>query len=1716
MKKNYLILLLNTLTLSFFTLSVFSQTVYESYQDGIVVFQLKKNSFLSVKSKNRSININDVDFVRNLKDVYNINSLIQLHPNHKDFNLSRTFQIDFNKIKLIDNLIENLNAVPEIEYAEKKELHKSFLTPNDPSYTNSTNGQWALFKINAAQAWDLSTGNSNVVVAVTDNAINVNHPDLVNKMLTGYDAVDQDNDPTGCGSNDGFHGSHVSGIVGAETNNNAGIASIGYDVSILPVKIGNCSGSLVAGYEGIIWAADNGADVINMSWGGSGYSTYGQNVCDYAANAGSILVAAAGNNNVNSIFYPAGYNNVISVASTTTNDAKSSFSNYGAWIDISAPGSSILSCNASTGYQVTQGTSMASPLVAGLMGLMKSYAPNASNQDLINCLYSSATNIDGANSNYVNQLGAGRIDAYQALLCLNAFSYALDAAITDVNSPSNSICGTTISPEITLRNFGSTTLNSVDIVYQVGNSASQTYNWTGSLASGQSVSVLLPSSQTFNAGSYSFTASTNNPNGGSDQNASNDQETSNFSIVPNGDNLNVSITTDCYGDETTWLIQDANGNTIISGGPYTQNNTNQTYNTSVCLNPGCYDFFINDSYGDGMHGSQWNGCSVDGDYNIQNSNGTNLVQMTAPNADFGNGTSHNFCVVNPNIANDASLESISSPNGPTCNSSVSPTVSLANYGSQSLSSVDINYGFNGTAIQTFNWTGNLSSGQSTTVTLPNLTITGNPQSFMVYTTSPNGSSDQNTSNDTLTNQVIFFANSLPLPFSEDFESNSFSTNSWLVENPDNSITWDIVSTSGTTPGNKSAKLNFYQYTQLGQRDRLISSPINFNGYTSLDLSFEHAYRRFDQNSTDSLIVSISIDCGQSFVRLFELGENGTGSFATAYTNTADFTPSQSSEWCMGTIGANCFSINLDSYIGNSSVILKFEGYNAGTNGNNLFIDNININGNPSLIAPSSDFNSSITNLCLGDTVNFTDLSTTTINSWSWDFGDGNTSTQQNPSHVYTSSGTYSVSLTVNNAVGSDSTTKINYIVINNNDLATIGNIGPVCISTSSVNLTSNNPNGSWSGNGISNSTTGTFNPSLVGVGNHTVSFTTNGACPYTDTAVVTVISQADATISTTGKICISDGIITMNAASPGGLWSGSGITNANNGTFDPTSAGTGTHTITYNIAGACGDNDQTTVNVVSFIDPAIISTNPMCSNDSAINLASLNSGGTWSGSGITNANIGTFDPSVSGNGSHVITYTIAGSCGGTDQETIVVNNALDPTITLVDTVCVNSTPINLIAASSSGVWSGNGITNTTNGTFAPSVAGVGSHLIVYNISGLCPTFDQITIVVEGATNATIFPINPICINNGTINLNAASPNGVWTGNGIIDSINGVFDPSIAGVGNHNISYTIAGACGNFDQTTIQVDDVQNSTINSVGPLCITNGTVTLSAATTGGTWSGNGIIDPQNGIFDPVQAGAGNHIITYAITSYCGSVSSQTITVIENIATFVFSFDTLCVNSGNMTINPTQQGGVWSGNGVNSNGVFNPSSAGSGTHNISYSFSGQCASFHTESIVVLDNVIASINYVNPLCVYDSIITLTGSPSGGTWSGNGILNVNNGTFSPSNAGVGIHAITYTVSGLCGDDDISYLSVDECTNINELYSSYFAIFPNPTIGLLTINYKLQSIEQPLEIYNSVGEIVYRDVLNGGNDIMNEKIIDLGKLESGIYFIKVENLIKKVIVN
>ncbi len=1075
--------------------SSIAQTVHEWYQDGIVIFQLKTTSNYSIPSKNKAVEIKNVDFLNAIQAKYGIYELTQLHPNDRDELLRNTYQIKFDEMDQVDDLIKYIASVPHIEYAERKELHKHFLTPNDLGANSSTGtGMWHLYKMNAQQAWDLSTGSANVVVAVTDNAILMTHQDLVNKLVPGYDAPTGGTNTNPCGSNDGNHGTHVSGTVGAETNNAIGVSSIGFNISVMPIKIGNCNGQLTHGYEGINWAANNGADVINMSWGGGGFSTYGQNVCNAAFNAGAILVAAAGNDGTSQQFYPAAYNNVIAVASTTTNDAKSGFSQYGPWISVSAPGSAIRSTWASSNsaYNRIQGTSMASPNVAGLVGLMKSHVPTASNADIINCLLSSAANIDGVNGSYIGQLGSGRIDAFAALQCIGLFNVANDAGIIAINEPTTVVCGGSFTPQLVLRNFGSNNLTSATIHYQ-WNGAPATLAWTGNLASGQTTLVNLPL-QSGGAGNYTFSAYTSLPNGVTDENSGNDLSTVAFTLDPNGQFIDLTIVTDCYGDETTWTITDDLGTVIHSGGTYTNVTNGETHEYNLCLPEGCYDFNIFDSYGDGMNGSQWGGCGINGNYFLTNESGITLVQMTAPNGAFGYGTSHSFCVIAATVLNDAGISDIISPEGIVCASTVNPVVELRNYGSNPLTSATINYQTTG-GVQVFNWTGNLASGQSTNVALPSIAVAQGLVTLTAYTTNPNGTADDNSANDQDQRAFnVLTGTGLPLPFTETFENSPFTNGTWTIDNPDGEVTWAIATIAGTAPGNKAAKMDFYNYAQAARRDGMISPKINLAGYSSVDMTFEHAYRRFDQTASDSLIIYVSTDCGLNYTRVFAAGENGTGTFATATTTNIAFTPANSNEWCMGTVGSDCFAVNLDAFIG-QQVLIKFEGFNAGTVGNNLYIDNINITGVSSSAPPIPAFTESSQAVCEGATVNFTDQSTANITSWNWSFPGGTpaTSTAQNPVVTYATAGTYNVTLEVTNPTGTEVITSTNHI--------TVSGFPVVPVITQSGNVLSiTNPGGGtiqWYLNGTSIPGAVGVNHTMTSSGNYTVAVTNAAGCSST-------------------------------------------------------------------------------------------------------------------------------------------------------------------------------------------------------------------------------------------------------------------------------------------------------------------------------------------------------------------------------------------------------------------------------------------------------------------------------------------------------------------------------------------------------------------------------------------------------------------------------------------
>jgi type VII secretion-associated serine protease mycosin len=310
------------------------------------------------------------------------------------------------------------------------------VTPNDTHYSAY---QWNLPQIEAPYAWTLSTGSGDVIVAVLDTGVDLDHPDLQGKTVSGFDFVNNDSDA----SDDEGHGTHVAGIVAARTNNSQGVAGVSWESKIMPVKVLDWSGggthSEIA--EGIRWAADHGAHVINLSLGGESGSTTLQNAINYAYNQGVLVVASAGNSyqEGNPVIYPAAYPHVVAVAATGDQDEHASYSETGSYVDVAAPGGNptsgwdsnpnhwIMSTYlGGSGYAQVVGTSQAAPHVAGLAALVWSVSSSLSNDQVEQIIEETA--VDLGDSGRDDVFGYGRIDAYSALV--RASSGALAAAPT--------------------------------------------------------------------------------------------------------------------------------------------------------------------------------------------------------------------------------------------------------------------------------------------------------------------------------------------------------------------------------------------------------------------------------------------------------------------------------------------------------------------------------------------------------------------------------------------------------------------------------------------------------------------------------------------------------------------------------------------------------------------------------------------------------------------------------------------------------------------------------------------------------------------------------------------------------------------------------------------------------------------------------------------------------------------------------------------------------------------------------------------------------------------------------------------------------------------------------------------------------------------------------------------------------------------------------------
>lgn len=381
---------------------------YDSKLQAIEKHSQKNPIYLKLKP-----HLSNIDLRNYLSEKYQIRIELTKLGQVNNRNINTNSNDDINRIYRIDNhytdkksLIQTLRNTGIFQYVEMPGPRNLFFIPNDEHYVEYQEEYLNL--IGLPQVWDIINDNANILIAIIDSGTKLEHPDLSTNIFINpmeiLDGIDNDNNdkiddisgwdfvgneyetdsfepdnspqPTAIENN---HGTHVAGIVGARYNNSIGIAGVGCNVKILPIKIGyddsHIDGTLYFGFEAMLYAADMGAKIINCSWGGFGYSQFEQDIIDHIVSRDIVIVASAGNHGINADdypLYPAAYNGVISVGATNL-DIPVSYSNGGCSVDILAPGHGIYSTIQTGpnefGYDYNYGTSMAAPIVSGILGL---------------------------------------------------------------------------------------------------------------------------------------------------------------------------------------------------------------------------------------------------------------------------------------------------------------------------------------------------------------------------------------------------------------------------------------------------------------------------------------------------------------------------------------------------------------------------------------------------------------------------------------------------------------------------------------------------------------------------------------------------------------------------------------------------------------------------------------------------------------------------------------------------------------------------------------------------------------------------------------------------------------------------------------------------------------------------------------------------------------------------------------------------------------------------------------------------------------------------------------------------------------------------------------------------------------------------------------------------------------------------------------------------
>lgn len=393
-----------------------------------IIFKVKKQYRQNCK-------VNSIDNILPLQDMLNMvgaQNFGKIYPNHREpdheFNevglrladLSLIYSFKYTSAQNLEKVINQFLSLGYFEFVEPWYVPKVMYIPSEGSTYSS---QYHLKgnvagSVDAQGAWSVTKGSASVVIGIVDTGTQKAHPDLAGNYIGGYDVAMNDADPEFPSGHD--HGVLVSGDADEVTDNGVGGAGPGFQCKFKCAKIAQDSdGALIAGYAGITWAADNGCKIINCSWGGPGGGAYGQTVVDYATvNKNCLLCVSAGNGSIEEFLYPSSFVGAYRVASTTSSDSKSGFSSYGIDVDYGAPGSGIYSTASGSSYGPADGTSMASPVSAGVAGLIQSQWNYTNAFQIGERMKQTCDPYTGSSTlNLFNagKLGKGRIDANKAV-----------------------------------------------------------------------------------------------------------------------------------------------------------------------------------------------------------------------------------------------------------------------------------------------------------------------------------------------------------------------------------------------------------------------------------------------------------------------------------------------------------------------------------------------------------------------------------------------------------------------------------------------------------------------------------------------------------------------------------------------------------------------------------------------------------------------------------------------------------------------------------------------------------------------------------------------------------------------------------------------------------------------------------------------------------------------------------------------------------------------------------------------------------------------------------------------------------------------------------------------------------------------------------------------------------------------------------------------------